>query len=68
MRGGPSERLRRIESPFFPEQVSALLRVAGMADVAGNLSLEIAGDGEEDSRTDGLDDRAFLPTRHRADD
>jgi len=39
-----------------------------MADVAGSLSLEIAGDGEKDSRTDGLDDRAFLPTRHRADD
>jgi hypothetical protein len=29
---------------------------------------KIAGDGEEDSRTDGLDDRAFLPTRYRADD
>src|SRR6266403_1144022 len=68
LRGGPSDRLRRIESPFCPEQVRAFLRVAGMADVAGNLSLEIAGDGEEDSRTDGLDDRAFLPTRHRADD
>src|ERR1700758_4367980 len=68
VRGGPSDRLRRIESPFCPEQVRAFLRVAGMADVAGNLSLEIAGDGEEDSSTDGLDDRAFLPTRHRADD
>ena len=68
MRGGPSDRLRRIERPFCPEQVRAFLRIAGMADVAGNLSLEIAGDGEKDSRTDGLDDRAFLPTRHRADD
>ena len=67
MRGGPSDRLCRIEHPFRPEQVRAFLRIAGMADVAGNLSLEIAGDGEEDSRIDGLDDRAFLPTRHRAD-
>ena len=33
MRGGPSDRLRRIESPFCPEQVRAFLRVAGMADV-----------------------------------
>jgi len=67
MRRGPSDRLCRIEHPFRPEQVRAFLWIAGMADVAGNLSLEIAGDGEEDSRFDGLDDRAFLPTRHRAD-
>src|SRR5258707_1085969 len=68
VRGRPSDRLRRIERPFCPEQVRAFLGIAGMADVAGNLSLEIARDGEKDSRTDGLDDRAFLPTRHRADD
>jgi len=68
VRGRPSDRLRRIERPFCPEQVGAFLRIAGMADVAGSLSLEIAGNGEKDSRTDGLDDRAFLPTRHRADD
>ena len=68
VRGGPSDRLRRIESPVRPEQVRAFLRVAGMADVEGNLSLEIAGDRAEDSRTDGLDDRAFLPSRYCADD
>ena len=54
--------------PFARSKSVRFSGAAGMADVAGNLSLEIAGDGEEDSRTDGLDDRAFLPTRYCADD
>ncbi len=57
-----------LKPAFCPEQIRALLRAAGVADVAGNLSFEIAGKGEEDSCPDRLGDRAFLPTRHRADD
>src|ERR1700741_1155306 len=68
VRSRASDSLRRIEPAFCAEQIRALLRAAGVADVAGNLSFEVAGKGEKDSCPDRLGDRAFLPTRHRADD
>src|SRR5258707_15680953 len=54
VRGGPSDRLRRIESPFCPEQVRAFLRVAGMADVAEDQIPEKFGGGGGKLTCDGL--------------
>src|SRR5260370_7932073 len=65
VRRRPSDGLRRVDAPVYPDQINSFLGAAGVADVERNLSRETAGAGAEDSSADGLDNRAFLSPTHR---
>src|SRR5262249_55052900 len=54
--------LRRVEAAFHATRVYALFRASGLVHVAGNLPFQAARAGAQDSGTDGLDDRTFLPS------
>src|SRR5258708_16931964 len=68
VRGRASDSLRRIEPAFCPEQIRALLRAAGVADVAGEFFFAIVREGGGDSCPDRLAGRAFFSPRHTADE